>query len=215
MNYYNFTTLKTQAFLKRIAELQSPVEHIQDNIAISSVQELSVVEQFIYARFLINQHYVNQGADIFATNEDTQLYSMGSSSGENMILLAQEPSSVAFEYESLINVDGVYPIGYIVCENSDTDIGVLRHIELQLPSISRLNDSDADYATSIRLQLDENYKIQGSDNSEQVDSIIAKYKYLLDAICDFLKDKPLDVCFSCYPPATRIESIDNWISTFK
>ena len=211
MNHYHFNVLKTNNFLLLIAKYYSSVIHIEDTIAFTSVQNLSEVEQFIYARYLINQHYLKQGADVFATNEDTQLYSMGSSRGANMILLAQESYSVGIDYDKLKNVDDIYPIGYITCENTASEMGILKYIELQLPSITRMVDDDADYATALRLQLDENYIIQASDNSDNVACFVDKYKYLIDGICDFLKDKPLDVPYSYYPPTTRIENVATWL----
>lgn len=212
MNFYQFQILKTSYFLDLISTKFKTVEHIDEILTFRCEQKLSEVEQFIYALYLINEHYRNQGADLFATNEDTRLFVMGCGRQPDMILLAPVQNNASYEYEKLKNVDHIYPIGYITCQNTASEIGILKYIELQLPSITRITDSDADYATSLRLFLDENFNIESSDNSDNVDCFVDKYKYLLDGICDFLKDKPLDVHYSFYPPSTRIENVATWLS---
>lgn len=211
MNFYQFQILKTSYFLNLILNKFNSVEHINEIITFTSENKLSEVEQFIYARYLINKHYRSQGADLFATNEDTRLFIMGCGRQQDMILLAPVKNHVPYEYEKLIKIDDIYPIGYITCENLASEIGKLKYFELQLPSITRIIDCDADYATALRLCLDETYKLESSENSDNVEHFIDKYKYLLDGICDFLKDKPIEVPYSFYPPATRIENVENWL----
>ena len=164
-----------------------------DKIAISSNQPLHQIEAHIYARYLISKSYNTTDPKYnlyISTSEDGDLTKIVNFNNELLISLIQTDVD-SFEMNTIVDVDAVYPIGYIrgyayrVDEN-DKEKKVkakFYDIDIHMPSVPMMLSESPDDDVRVIYEMNE-YGVQvgGSETIQNIPNIIEKYKPVFSAL---------------------------------
>lgn len=196
---------------QELIQLLGCVELPNPEISLESSVELTLIEQYIYARHVMLKCTPAYENVPFASHEDSNLNIM-MCSGHSAPLLVLAPIGEPVGTGDHYNADGLYPVGFIEADNWVADGYSGCQVTLQLPCIPYMHHDDPNYAENQTFDTDESGNLfENEGNFEEIPNLVSKYLPVLKALAVYMIGR--GACRkSIYPPYSKIEDLELYFS---